>query len=494
MSWTRSYFACLVFVTNSFHSNAFFSDHLSELKDDAKELNGGWRNENLEFQQKLSSKDQIPHIMWPNKVIDKFWKPWRQVFSTARKVISRTSSVSADGQSNSDKQSEEAKAFLWAGPEGGQVHMGPWSNMTKRRDCPPMFVVVMSKRDSLEKRDKIRDMWQHASEDWGGNVEARFGICSRIPSDENSSVEQLVRKEEKQFNDLLLMDCDEGYLGGLLTLKTMAAMTAYLTKPRNNTLFMKTDDDTFAALPRLCQYISDSAGNAYGRLKHSYIGVFAEDGERIEKKTPPCRDPESDWFEPWDNFNREYWPVCAKGGPGYILSQKLVYDIMKDGIAAANVLNNEDKAVGVWVDKLAQHYPYKIEYMNLPGTDGYIQYHDNIKTYGAWDYYPYVLHHHLDGAEIKCLHSLQTKGDLEARIDDCFTVHKAVQGPKATRMSKAHPMKAKTQTLFTRRGNNVEVDKNQEAQDPRDLFEWKREKHFLDHMSQAEFLSCMGVS
>merc|ERR1719293_456501 len=134
--------------------------------------------------------------------------------------------------------------------------------------------------------------------------------------------------------------------------------------------FMKIDDDTFISTRRLCDLFTWRSQNGKDNQR-AYFGVFAEGPrESIDGEHVPIRDPSSPWYEPVEKFGRDVYPVSAKGGPGYILSRYLVQQIIDTGIAEFNELNNEDKAVGVWVDELVQQGEH-VDIVNVPGTDGY---------------------------------------------------------------------------------------------------------------------------
>merc|ERR1719277_120641 len=135
---------------------------------------------------------------------------------------------------------------------------------------------------------------------------------------------------------------------------------------------------------------------------------------------PPCRDPNSSWYEPYSKYGEKLYPVSAKGGPGYMMSRDMVEALISGRIAEDNILSNEDKAAGVWVDKLVKK-GMKIEYINLPGTDGYEEYHPGmVARSGPWKKYPYAIHHHLTGAEIMCLHKVDRAGNGDQTVDHCF--------------------------------------------------------------------------
>jgi hypothetical protein len=256
-------------------------------------------------------------------------------------------------------------------------------------------------------------MWEEAGDGYG-RVKAKFAICTR------DGVSEALKAENDEHQDLLLMsDCEEGYLSGVLTQKVASTMKYYLQSFSDYDLYMKVDDDTFVSTRRFCDLLKWRMDNNKDNMA-AYFGVFAEGPhEAIEGTHGPIRDPTSPWYEPYEKFSGDAYPVSAKGGPGYVLSQRLVKPIIEDGIASENVLNNEDKAVGVWVDLLKQR-GVEVDIVNVPGTDGYDEHQDSFKTSGPYREYKAALHHHLSGQRIACLHEVDHAQEPEKSIDHCF--------------------------------------------------------------------------
>jgi hypothetical protein len=281
--------------------------------------------------------------------------------------------------------------------------------------CPSLFAAVLTKGDNNELRAGIREMWREAGSDWG-DVKAKFLMCGLA-----SNVSKAVQHEINLHGDIVLMDCEEGYLNGILTKKVAESMRTYLAHYSDYELYMKIDDDTFASMRRLCTMLQWRAEHNKS-LANIYAGVFAEGpNETILTKHTPDRDITSAWYEPPEIFPDEVYPSSAKGGPGYILSKPLVEGILSNGIAERLNLNNEDKAVGVWVDKLIKDYNFEIDLLNLPGTDGYDEHAASIVTTGAYKSYPHFFHHHINGPTISCLASVDNSLNPELFVDDCFT-------------------------------------------------------------------------
>jgi len=217
----------------------------------------------------------------------------------------------------------------------------------------------------------------------------------------------------------MIMDCEEGYLNGTLTRKAATAMRTYVESYPWLEMFMKIDDDAYLSTNRLCNFM-DSQQTSGTDLHSSYIGVFAERDEKLQRHLV-IRDPESAWFEPKENYPYKTYPLSAKGGPGYVLPFKSVKEIILKRIDKKYELNNEDKAVGYWVTMLKSA---KIRnWVNMRGTDGYDeheQHADIHATSGPFKEFPFIVHHHLEATVISCLHEVEAKMDPEATIDHCF--------------------------------------------------------------------------
>lgn len=309
-----------------------------------------------------------------------------------------------------------AAAFLAQLPAVDGLMFRDGQSPSEAHRCDPAYVSVFSRRDGAERREHIRKLWQDAGSGWG-DVVAQFALC-QPGADEPPSVAEALAAEAQVYNDILVMDCEDGYLHGALTKKVQAAMQVFLNDHSHRSYFMKTDDDTFARMGGICGVLSWRE-KRHRNNRNLYMGVFAEGAENMETKHPPVRDPKSAWYESEERFPGKFYPKSAKGGPGYLLSTDLVKQIIEGGIAASNTLSNEDKAVGVWVDKLIQR-GLNVSMLNIPGTDGYEEHKKFTVTTGQYGDYPFLLHHHLSGKTIECLHAIHMKMNFEEHIDGCF--------------------------------------------------------------------------
>jgi len=243
----------------------------------------------------------------------------------------------------------------------------------------------------------------------------RFSICKPNKTD---PVYPKLLKEADTYKDLNLEDCVEGYHHSLLIKKVLATMDTYMKDFSDHELYMKIDDDTFIIPNRLCEFMSSQQNYDPG-LQNSYMGVFIQEPDGSFHQSKPCRDEFSSWFEPPGKFDDTFYPVAAQGGPGYILSRSMVQKIFENKIYENRMLNMEDKAVGLWVDVLKKEQGMDIKYITIPGTNGYKNINEQVIS-GPLEKYPYILHHHLDGLTIECLHEVAKQGDVNADIGQCY--------------------------------------------------------------------------
>jgi hypothetical protein len=219
-----------------------------------------------------------------------------------------------------------------------------------------MLAVVCTAPKNIEARRAVRNNWRFPE-----NVAGKFILC-------NEPSQPGLEDEDKQFKDMMFLDCSEGYLEGKLTKKVLAAMDAYVGSYPDTKYFFKLDDDSLPDIQTVLDVLHDKGD-------YVYAGVMYEDPKSpfcVSMKRygacMPIKDPKSPWYEP--DYSSPY-PKSASGGAGYVLSKPLVNQIVRIDRKATenNMLWNEDKAVGVWVKHATQKQ--QVEYVDLPGTDGY---------------------------------------------------------------------------------------------------------------------------
>jgi len=291
-------------------------------------------------------------------------------------------------------------------------------------DCPSMFVAVFSRQDDAKRRAVLRKLWvndasifdgtgpvnvmfqQSQKQGWPG-IEANFAICTG-----NAGMPKALKEESDAYNDLLFLNCDEGYGDGALTRKTLAAMQAFRDSGYQQQLFMKVDDDTFVARRRLCAAVQHAAADVPS-VESSYMGVVTGGNPAVPAK--PHRERTSPFFEPTTVYPNATYPPSMEGGPGYILGRGLLRQILESGAPQRHMLWVEDKAVGVWVHDIEEKGG-SVNWASIAGTDGYSRWKDT----GTWGDYPYVLRHHLSEQEVACMTGIALENNPNRLVDGCF--------------------------------------------------------------------------
>lgn len=280
---------------------------------------------------------------------------------------------------------------------------------------PSIFVAVFTARTSVVRRRLVRDMWARASKITGDRIMAKFVVCD---GDDGRQHELL--GEARAFEDLLFLDCQEGYNRTMLTKKLFVAMRAYTELFADKQLFMKVDDDTFVAWKRLIRVLARKSSPV------AYMGIPSPEGKKVN------REPGSIWYQPYETYPNKTYPMNMEGGPGYVLGRDLVRAMLDTGIAARNLgLSNEDQACGIWV-RMLQHTGVHVNVVALTGTDGYKPEYDVCS--GKWGDYPFLLHHKLEGEVISCLADVDAENDADMNIDDCFFICHLDRGSRMDRI------------------------------------------------------------
>jgi len=273
---------------------------------------------------------------------------------------------------------------------------------------PSIFVVVMSRRDAFQRRALIRDMWMRIT-GASGNVTARFAICKHPEESTGDDKLDASLQEEKEIHgDVLILSCSEGYGHGFLTRKALAAMEVFSQSWFRHDLFMKIDDDAFVRWSRFSKFLVEHS--------HGWVYMGIPIGMGV-----PCRNESFQWYEPYSTFPDAEFPMAMAGGSGYTLGKDLVLEIVKAGIGKSNVLWNEDRAVGVWVDKLVQ-VGKKIEYVAVPGIDGWWawDWEHPANNWAKWGEYDAMVHHGLLAETISCLALADRDNDPAQTINHCL--------------------------------------------------------------------------
>lgn len=299
------------------------------------------------------------------------------------------------------------------------------------QEKPSLSVFVFSRVDGVERRGEIRNMWLRAKQSTEVNTTYNFAVCGgSSKSDEvfgptqgdnglaldqaDASLKAALEKENNDFNDVVYLDCDEGYGEGALTKKVLASMK-YFWANHENDYFMKVDDDTFLAWSKYSPRLQ--------KVGHPYVYMGIPIGEGV-----PCRNESFRWYEPWSTYNKELFPKGMSGGSGYTIGRKLVDIVLNTGLGDSHVLYNEDRAVGVWMDEIVQSGT-KVDYEGIEGVDGFWawDWEHPGSEWATWGDYPYTVHHGLEGKTIACLAEVDADNKVEKAIKNCFSSEEGKQ-------------------------------------------------------------------
>lgn len=277
------------------------------------------------------------------------------------------------------------------------------------REMPSIFVAVLSRRGEKDMRSSVRKMWNDASKDakvlW---VNAKFVVCT-----DDDALNSTLAEESQQYDDLIVAECEEGYLDGKLSQKVLTAMEIYHNDYDDYTYFMKTDIDSFVNWRKLGPDLVERAGPL------SYMGVpLPLGGPHV-----PCRNESSRWYESYDKYPDDNWKAAMAGGTGYVVGHDLVKKVIVTGIGEQNILNNEDRGTGLWMYKLREEQHIVVGYQNLSGVD-WLDFQwgwsaEQVANY-KWGEHEYMMQHGLPGDTIKCLYDAATEDDPELPIASCY--------------------------------------------------------------------------
>lgn len=251
---------------------------------------------------------------------------------------------------------------------------------------------------------------------------------------------------------MLLLDCTEGNRTDLLTRKLLGAMRAYRESRPPRDFFMRVDDDTFVSWPRFSSWLMTNAD------QNSYVGMPLLDAE-------PCREWAHPDFEPYSVFNGTKYPPAMAAGPGFALGRELVRQVLNAGIGRSNVLWQEERAVGAWMQKV-QRRGKRVDFVPVQGISGPGEWDLKHATtvWKSWAEYSHLLHHKLRGDTIACLAHAAVADNASRPIGECFAAEPNV----ATKNETAPCVRAHTPVDFAHYsggGSNMSVDVTNKVND-----------------------------
>jgi len=146
---------------------------------------------------------------------------------------------------------------------------------------------------------------------------------------------EAIEKEFEEYGDLLWLNEPEDYERILYKTASFFSVVHQVSKRMNLNVkhALKTDDDSYVALPQLKAHISElekgkgSAVDYWGQC--SVIGA------------PPIRDPKKKWVLSKENYPQDRFPPFCQGA-GYILSRELVDCVASGNVQQVRTIRFED--------------------------------------------------------------------------------------------------------------------------------------------------------
>lgn len=238
---------------------------------------------------------------------------------------------------------------------------GPWPSLYQNSADRGMlksriYIAVLTTTKSVARREAIRKTWKGETDRHPRAFLVEFVICR--DGVEEAALEGM-ESEKAEYQDIVVLNCTEGYRGGYLTRKVLAAMEHFEGENADGsmTTFMKADDDALLRVEGILEMVERVSATA----ANYYIGCLLAGGGE------PDRNPNAKWYEPEEVFQGTY-PVAASGA-GYILNAELVHRFLHEHAAEVEklMLWNEDKAVGLWVKNEVDEHQLSVSIDNLPG-------------------------------------------------------------------------------------------------------------------------------
>ncbi|KAH7718096.1 Glycosyl transferase [Aphelenchoides avenae] len=176
-------------------------------------------------------------------------------------------------------------------------------------DNKTLFISVVTRPDSFERRSSIRRSWASELPD---NVILRFFVGQ---SDNTTYLK--LEEEQRRFGDIVLCYLPDEY--SKLYLKVHAVMQWQQTFCKQASFWLKTDDDTTVHVPRLLHHIEK-------RFRPAMSGTSAQFGYLLTMVVD--RNERSKWYVPRELFaDNVYPPYCL--GASYLVSNDAVAAILR---------------------------------------------------------------------------------------------------------------------------------------------------------------------
>ena len=199
-----------------------------------------------------------------------------------------------------------------------------------------LVIIILTVHRNIIQRNTLRETWLTHSKNNSANVRYAF-LLGEI---KDAKLQEDVRKESKQFEDIIKEDFVDAYSN--LTYKTIMGFKWAATRCDVAKAVLKTDDDMYINVPNVLDIIR----NNYSSLQANVVGSCAQ-------KAGPIRNEKSKWFASVNSYPGKFYPgFCS--GTGYLTSLNVarkVYEISPH----VPFFHLEDVYVALCIKKLGYH-------------------------------------------------------------------------------------------------------------------------------------------
>ncbi|XP_031567623.1 beta-1,3-galactosyltransferase 5-like [Actinia tenebrosa] len=239
---------------------------------------------------------------------------------------------------------------------------------------------------------KYRGLRKAIRETWGSSLEYTrnkiWKVFFVLAISENKTEHEMNLQEASRNNDVIIGNFTDNYES--VVLKTFMSHYWVTTRFPSCRYVLKTDDDVYARVPRLLQWL-ERAG-APNRFYGGYVSVGFK----------TVRDPKNKWFISKSQYEKEYWPPFCHGA-FHVLSTDILPQFFNYTKFGRKPFHTDDTYLGVVASELG------IEAKTLPGFD--LRYHtEYIRPRSACDLITSTtMGHMIDAFTMMKYHNFYTK-------------------------------------------------------------------------------------
>ena len=219
-------------------------------------------------------------------------------------------------------------------------------------------IQILNRLSRNDLRDAIRQTYGNLSLYKSSDLKGNYTKFFLVGKPQNENEERMIAEENQKHKDIVVANIHEGYYN--LTLKVLIGMKFAACFCSHADYFIKVDDDDYLRIKFLDQVIIDEQNALNARVRSQnikknsvkrslpaklYMGGCG--GFRVQRP-----DPENKIKNPWQLTLQEYsenWypPYC--GGPFYMFSMSVVFDLIRDcpntciGLDPRKIEENKEK-------------------------------------------------------------------------------------------------------------------------------------------------------